>query len=71
METVLNIHIQKIIYNYHTRFMFSSWVRYTYFNNELIISINVVLMNATYGYQYHLDQYLVKKLLERKYIQVE
>ena len=51
--------------------MVSSWVRYAYFNNEQIISINVVLMNATYGYQYHLDQYLVKQLLERKYIQVE
>ena len=63
METYLSIHIQKSIYDYHTIFMVSWWRRYAYFNNEQILISTVVFMNATYGYQDCLDQYLVQNAL--------
>ena len=49
METFLAILFIKIIYNYPTVLMVSSWETNSYFDNEQFQIIDVELMNDAYG----------------------
>ena len=49
MESALSFHIQKSLYNCHTKFMVYFWEKDSYLNNEPVQISDVVLINASYG----------------------